>query len=493
MFEKITPEQAGISSHRVRRFMEQLEDAGMPMHSILLAKGNSLFAECYFAPFTADFCHRMYSQTKSYVGIAIGLLAEEGKLSLDDPIVKFFPDKIERPVPPELARQTVRDMLTMRTGVGALNWFYSAGLDRTHEYLNAGMIMRIPGTVWEYDSAGSQVLSSLVERLAGKSLFDYLTEKVFCHLGTFKTATILKTPNGDSWGDSALVCRPRDMLSFGRLLMQGGEWEGKQILPRDYVREATSPVASNVACGFNTCNARGYGYQIWSDGPEGFSFHGMGSQFTVCRPQKDFCLVCTADTQGHPYAYGVLFSAIAELLKDMQDAPLAADPAAEEELAAYISTRKLMAAVGEKESPTAAEIDGKEFICRENKSGITRFSLRFEGEEGVLSYTNAQGNKELRFGMCENHFGKFPQYGYSDGVGKTREWNGFLYDCATSAAWIEERKLLLRAQVIDRYFGNLTAIFSFTKQGECVLYLEKHAEHFMDEYQGTVIAEAAPL
>ena len=489
MFTKITPEQAGLSSRRVRRFIEQLEDAGMPMHSILMAKGNSLFCECYYAPFTADFCHRMYSETKSYVGIAVGLLAEEGKLSLDDPIVKFFPDKLDGAVPPELARQTVRDMLTMRTAVGAPNWFYTADPDRTHEYLNASRIVRIPGTTWEYDSAGSQVLASLVERLSGKPLFDFLTERVFSHLGTFQTATILKTPNGDSWGDSALVCRPRDMLSFARLLMQGGEWEGKQILPPDYVREAISPVASNVTNGFSTCGAQGYGYQIWCDPQGGFSFHGMGAQMTLCRPHKNFCLVCTADTQGHPYAYGVLFSAVSELLKDMEDAPLTPDPQAEKDLAAFTAERKLMTAIGKKESSVAAEINGKEFVCRPNKSGWTRFSFRFEGDGGVLSYTNEQGEKELAFGLCENRFGKFPQYGYSDGVGKTREWNGFLYDCATSAAWIEERKLLLRAQVIDRYFGNLNCIFSFTKEGECVLYLEKHAEHFMDEYQGTVIAD----
>ena len=491
MFTKITPEQAGIPSYRVRRFLEMLTDAGLPMHSVLLAKGDALFAECYYAPFTAETCHRMYSQTKSYVGIAIGLLAEEGKLSLDDPIIKFFPDKIERPVPPALARQTVRDMLTMRTACGTPYWFDTSDPDRTHEYINASTMLRVPGTIWEYDSSGSQVLSSLVERLSGMSLFDYLTEKIFRHLGTFKTATVLKTPNGDSWGDSALICTPRDMLSFARLLMKGGVHNGRRLIPEDYLREAISPVASNVTNGFATPGSHGYGYQIWCDPNGGFSFHGMGAQFTLCYPHRDFCFVCTADTQGHPYAYGLLFAGISELLKEMQDAPLAPDPTEEKALADYLATRRLMAARGEKHSPCAEEINGREYVCEPNRSGITRFSFRFDAEGGVFSYTNAQGDKELRFGICENHFGKFPQYGYSNERGGVPTDDGFLYDCATSLAWIEPRKLLLRAQVIDRYLGNLTLICAFTEHAEAELVMEKHAEAFMNEYQGAVHAKAA--
>ena len=73
-------------------------------------------------------------------------------------------------------------------------------------------------------------------------------------------------------------------------------------------------------------------------------------------------------------------------------------------------------------------------------------------------------------------------------MGGVRTTNGFLYDCAISAGWIEERKLLLRAQIIDRYFGNLTIIFHFAEDGSATLHMEKHAEAFLDEYQGTVHA-----
>ena len=93
MFEKIVPEMAGISSAAIARFIKLLNKRGMQMHSVLMMKGDKLFAEYYWSPFNKDFCHRMYSQTKSYTAVAIGLLEEEGKLSLDDPMVKYFPDR----------------------------------------------------------------------------------------------------------------------------------------------------------------------------------------------------------------------------------------------------------------------------------------------------------------------------------------------------------------------------------------------------------------
>ena len=115
MFNMITPEQAGISSKHVADFISFCERRSITMHSVLMIKGNSIFSENYWAPFHKDFCHRMYSQTKSYVGVAIGLLEEEGKLNLDDPMAKYFPERIDRELPEYLAKQTIREMLTMTT------------------------------------------------------------------------------------------------------------------------------------------------------------------------------------------------------------------------------------------------------------------------------------------------------------------------------------------------------------------------------------------
>ena len=107
------------------------------MHSVLMMKGDKLFCECYFAPFHKDLNHRMYSQTKSFVSIAIGFLIDEGKLKLDDKIADFFPEKIDRELPENIKAQTVRNMLMMSTVGYGEPWFDNKDRDRVHLYFNA--------------------------------------------------------------------------------------------------------------------------------------------------------------------------------------------------------------------------------------------------------------------------------------------------------------------------------------------------------------------
>lgn len=488
MFNKITPEKAGISSKYVKKFIETLNRRGLVTHSVILMKGDDIFAEYYWAPFSADTCHRMYSQTKSYVAIAIGLLVEDGKLSLSDKIVDHFPEKIKRELPENLAKQTVRDMLMMCTVGEPPYWFYHGNPDRTDLYLNENANTFPSGMRFKYDSAGSQVLSSLVEKLSGMSLFDFLSSRIFRHLGTFKTATILKCPNGDSWGDSALVCTPRDMASFGRFLMKGGMWDGKRLMNEEYIKTACSKLTDNQESAFDDYYNQGYGYQIWRLPENAFSFNGMGAQHTVCLPDKDLTFVITSDNQGYGPAKSLIFSAFYEIIVDnMQASSLPEDPTAYAEAIALGDTLKLAAMSGKEESRLAEIIEGKTYFCDQNPTGITKFSFTFDGDKGIFRYTNAQGDKEIPFGIGYNIFGKFPQLGYSDEYGVTLTTNGFMYDCAASAAFRDQNKLLLRIQIIDRYLGNMFARFSF-RDDLATVTMTKTAEAFLDEYHGEFTA-----
>lgn len=490
MFEYATPEQVGIQSQKVERMISFLERNGLVLHSLLMMRGEKLFAEYYWAPFHRDFCHRMYSQTKSYVGIAIGLLEEEGKLSLDDPILKYFPDKSERQQSRYLKKQTIRDMLTMCTSLHSPYWFDTEDPDRVHEYFNASNVHRPAGTIWEYDSPGSQVLAVLVERLSGRSLFDYLNEKIFRHLGTFQTSTILKTPTGDSWGDSALLCTSRDMMSFGRLLLSDGVWNGKRLIPKDYLRKAVSTVADNHRDAFQTYNSHGYGYQIWKNSMGGFSFHGMGGQFTVCVPAGDLVVVCTGDNQGHPAAGHLFFAAVEEfIVQDLCDHQLPENPKSQASLAKRTADLRLQICPGQATTEYAKTLHGKTYLFENAPFGWKKCTFTFgKNDEGTLIYENDQGEKTLPFGLGKNVFCKFPQYGYSDGVGGVSTGTGFLYDCASSAGWTEATKLVMRVQIIDRYFGNLFMIFAF-KGNEVAVFMNHVAENFLNEYTGRAVGK----
>ncbi len=495
MFEKITPESAGLSSDRIIKFLDRIEKRGATMHSLLIMRHGKIITENYWAPFDRDFCHRMYSQTKSYAAIGIGLLEEEGKLSLDQKVSEIFPDKIDGEISDHLRDQTVKQMLTMTTVGNPVNWFYdSKNPDRVHLYFNEHDSIRPAGTTWEYDSAGSQVLASIVERLSGMSLLDYLKSKLFNKMGTFKTANILKTRNNDSWGDSALLCTTRDMASMAQLLMNGGVWEGERLINEKFVKDATSKQVCNRTKWFNTCFYHGYGYQIWRTEQNGFAFVGMGDELTIVLPDRGIVFVCTADHQGtENIIREQLTNAFFDLIIDsLKDSPLPEDKAAEARLAERAANLKLRSAEGLDDSPFRSELNGRVYTCEENPMGITKFSFIFsdDGRTGELHYTNAQGDKILPFGVNHNVFGKFPQLGYSNDHGGLRTTDGFMYNDAVSFCWFGEKKLMVHAQIIDRYFGHMSCVFAFRDEWAAAQF-EKVGEDFLSEYTGTLVAKLA--
>ena len=491
MFERITPEAAGISSAKIAKFIEKIQQRNSIMHSLLIMRHGKIVTENYWAPFDENFCHRMYSQTKSYTSIAIGLLIEEGKLSLEDKIVDIFPEY--KGSHEYLDLQTVRNLLTMNTVGNPANWFYDTkNPSRTDIYFKERTRCHPAGTVWEYDSAGSQLLCEIAEKLSGMPLLEYLKKKLFNHMGTFKTAEILKTRDGASWGDSALLCTTRDMASFGQLLMDGGVWEGKRLMNEEYVKEACAKQVDNRSTWEQGPYSHGYGYQIWRTEQNGFGFLGMGDEITICLPDKDLVFVCTGDNQGtdnrkRTYLVNSFFDIIVD---NLSDTPLPEDKAAEKLLADTARDLKLHSEKGEPDSPFRGELDGVVYECLKNPMGITEFSFKFsdDGKEGVLCYTNAQGCKEIPFGINHNVFGKFPQLGYSNDFGGLRTTDGFMYKDAVSATWLEEKKIIITVQIIDRYFGLMSAVFAFNGDLAAAQFT-KVGEDFLMEYQGELSAK----
>ena len=208
--------------------------------------------------------------------------------------------------------------------------------------------------------------------------------------------------------------------------------------------------------------------------------------------KKDLIFAISGDNQGFLPAKALIASAFFDIIVDnLSDTPLPEDPAAWARCRTFGDSLELLHLPGKTESAFAAWLSGKVYRCEPNPTGITRFSLHFTGPDaGQLHYTNAQGDKVLPFGLGKNVFCKFPQYGYSDLHGGLRSEDGFLYDCAVSAAWAEEKKLQLKVQIIDRYFGNFLATFSF-REDFAVVVMNKTAEDFLQEYQGTFHARLA--
>ena len=486
---KITPERAGISSTLVRNYIEKLNKREIHMHSVLMMRGNDIFCEAYYAPYKVDDLQRMYSVTKSFVSVAIGLCVEDSLISLDDKIADYFPDKIDTPLCENLKNQTIREMLKMTTTGFGVPWFSESDPDRTHLYFTDIGLRHASGTVWAYDSAGSQVLSSLVERVTKKSLFDFLNERIFTHLGAFGSARVLKTRNGDSWGDSAMLCTTRDLATFARFVMNYGTWQGKRLMNEEYLRLATSKQVCNITSPHYQATHHGYGYQFWITEQGAFAMVGMGDQLAICLPEKDFIFVCTADNQGSENAREYIIDNLFDMVVDnLSDTPLDENEGEYKALCELCSSLRLWAIKGQEDSPMREQLDGVTYECDENQARLKSFTFKFDSAtQGKLIYERAGNVLELEFSVNENRLGYFPELGYSDENGGVRTTNGLKYKDAVSFAWTENNKIVIVAQIIDKYLGNMFMSFCF-KDDKCTVTLDHTAEDFLWEYKGYISA-----
>lgn len=481
-----TPEQKGISSEHLLEYILYLEQNQMSMHDVIIMRGNDVVFEKYWAPFHKDFLHRQYSVSKSFVSLAIGFLEQDGLVNLDDPISKYFPEELKDQKNEYMRNQTVRHMLMMSTSMRCRNWFAEKPDDRVRFYFeNDNYESRPSGTIFQYDSEGSFVLGALVERQTGKMLMEYLREKLFDKIGVSKEAYALKCPGGHTWGDSAVMCTGMDLVKVARFTMNGGSWDGQQLLNEAYVRDAVSNQIDNNLLGIPNFDTNGYGYLIWRGPRNSYFFNGMGCQLAFCIPDKDLIFVCNADNQGKIRAKNIIIDGFFDMVVNrMTEDVLPENPAAQQALEDATRDLKLAVAVGEMESEWMEKVDGVTYELKKNPMGIRKIRLDFDPENhtGILSYTNAQGDKKLPFGFGKNVFSSFPQEGYADEVGTVATKN-FYYDCAVSAAWTEPNRLFLKVQIIDKYFGTLNMTFGF-RDDLVGIQMNKCAEDFLDEYEG---------
>lgn len=470
-----SPESVGISSRAVLRFLERIDRQRTCMHGFLLVRGGQVAAEGYWAPYSAASMHRMYSVSKSVVSLAIGLMSDEGRLHLDDPVIKYFPDKTPQNVHPWIADSTIRDLLMMATAHTSTTYTPDDS-DWAWTFFNKPP-SHPPGTIFAYDTSATVVLTAIVERISAVPFLEYMRPRLLEPMGFSNESWCIETPEGTSWGGSGVICTLRDMAKLAWLCMNGGRWDDQQLISEQYVTEATSRQIDNSLSG----NV-GYGYQIWREQCNGFGFRGMGSQLALAFPDKKFLFTCIADTQGAgPTGTGIREAMWQELYDSLSDKPLPEDPEGYALLQEKISQLTILPQDGKPTSSLAQAVDGVWYEMRENPMGITRMRVRFDGDEGVWEYTNAQGENSLRFGLGRKVADKFPQRNYfGRRIGTSP---GVPYECLSSAAWVEEHKLNVLIYITDDYLGTLKMTFAF-KGNEISVFMTKAAEWFLEEYQG---------
>jgi CubicO group peptidase (beta-lactamase class C family) len=290
-----SPESQGISSGKIREFVEAANQNVNTMHSLMLVRHGHVVAEGWWNPESAEQPHILWSLSKSFTSTAVGLAVAEGKLNIDDPVLKFFPEDAPAQPSENLQAMRVRDLLTMSTGHAAEP---KLGKDDvwTKKFL-AEPVAHKPGSTFLYNTPATYMQSAIVRKVTGQTVLDYLTPRLFEPLGIEKPKWDT-SPQGISIGGYGLYLRTEDIAKFGHLYLQKGKWDGRQLVPSEWIAAATSrQVENNKAPSAGNPDWReGYGFQFWQCRHGAYRGDGRDGQFCIVLPKQDAVIAITAKT-----------------------------------------------------------------------------------------------------------------------------------------------------------------------------------------------------
>ncbi len=296
-FPRSTPEAQGISSAALLQFVDEAEQKVDALHSVMVVRHGQVVAEGWWKPYAADEPHMLFSLSKSFTSTAVGLAIAEGKLSLDDPVLRFFPDEAPDAPSSSLKAMRVRDLLTMSTGHHEedIRDFPFASSDSLVKRFLGLTVSHKPGTFFVYNTPASYMLSAIVQKVTGQTVLDYLRPRIFEPLG-IANPTWDASKQGISMGGFGLSVRTEDIARFGQLYLQKGQWQGHQLVPASWVDAATARQMSNGSSPTSDWE-QGYGYQFWRCRHGFYRGDGAHGQFCIVMPQYDAVVAITSGTR----------------------------------------------------------------------------------------------------------------------------------------------------------------------------------------------------
>lgn len=288
--ERSTPEKEGISSDRIFNFISDLEnDMNLDIHNIMILKNGKIITEAQFGAYDMSYPRYSFSACKSVTSLAIGLLYDEGKLRFDDRIVDILKEEMPSITKIFTQRITVKDVITMRSTIT----FNETTTSVADDWLNECFTTPLLGTLGEsfnYNSVNTYILSRIVCKLSGKSMSEYLDEKLFQFMGIYDYYWE-KCPKGYEIGGWGLYIKHEDFAKLGMLVMNKGKYNGKQLISEEYITLATTDCVKTP----DDYGDFNYGYQIWVNRTRNiYLFNGMFGQNVCIIPDNNMVIVSGA-------------------------------------------------------------------------------------------------------------------------------------------------------------------------------------------------------
>jgi CubicO group peptidase (beta-lactamase class C family) len=291
-----SPVEQQVNPAGILAFLDALDARpDIELHSFMLVRHGNVVAEGWWAPYSADRPHLLYSLSKSFTSTAAAFAAAEGLLDLDDTVVSHFPEFDADITDPGSRSMRIRHVAAMASGHEQETWAAAVAMDASEPVRGFLLIPpdRAPGTVFAYNQPCTFTLASIVQRRAGMSLTEYLRPRLFDPLGIGPVGW--NTFAGRQQGFTGLHARTEDIAKLGQLYLQRGRWNGSQLISEKWVAEATSKQIDNPAME-NPDWRQGYGFQFWMS-RHGYRGDGAFGQFCVVLPEQDAVIVTTTATR----------------------------------------------------------------------------------------------------------------------------------------------------------------------------------------------------
>jgi CubicO group peptidase (beta-lactamase class C family) len=394
-----TPEEQGVRSEGILNFLEAIETSKHEFHSFMMARHGRVIAEGWWFPYRADLNHMLYSLSKSFTSTAVGFAKSEGKLTVNDPVISFFPDALPQTISDNLRALKIKHLLTMSVGHAQDS---TPSIKDAEDWVKTFLALPIanePGTAFLYNSGATYMLSAIVQKVTGQRVIDYLS-RLFEPLG-IEGMTWETCPRGINTGGWGLSVRTESLAKFGQLYLQRGDWNGRQVLPAHWIEEATTFKIQQPGNDLEKQKResdwhQGYCYQFWRCRHNAFRGDGAFGQYTIVMPDQDVVIAITSES---PSMQGQLNLVWEHLLPAMQSEPLAANNRVADELSQTLRALALPPPKSQPSSPTVSRVSGKAFTVATNDAGVQNLSFRFGENDCVFTLTDSKGSYPITCGL----------------------------------------------------------------------------------------------
>ncbi len=393
VFRSASPDSQGVPSRAVLKFLQALEAQSVDIQSLYIFRNGFQLVGANRKPYQADTPRRIYSAAKALTGLAVLFAIDEGLVSLDTHLTDLFPEDLPQVVTSRMQAMTVYHLLTMTTGHDrdtfrpVLN-----GENSVRAFLEQPLDYE-PGTHFLYNNGVPHILGLIVQKVSGLDYVSYLKPRFLDEAGIF--CTVERTEKGELEG-SRTMCTAEGFAKLVLLYLQEGNWNGKQLLSRELMRQAGSRQVRSCRCSsisfMHIDQLAGYGFQVWRNSTEGFRLDGGRSQFGFLFPEKQLAVICNAIEEDSGLIPTTLWNT---LYPEIQEEGGMEDAEAEQELREYL--KKWSCAPRLSAYPSYLDdYYGRTYALEENVWGLEKLSVSLEdGTPQVFLQAGGRGYRIL--------------------------------------------------------------------------------------------------